>query len=418
MRIAYFDAFSGISGDMTVGALLDAGADAHKLIHGLQHLGLGAKFKVAKTLRYGITATKFDVLTGDEAETSTDHHHDHAHDHHHDHDHDHDHPHDHSHSHHHRGLTQILELIDKAKIPAPVKASSSLVFTTLGEAEARVHGLSLDKVHFHEVGAVDSICDIVGACYGLHLLGVEAVHCSPINVGSGTVKAAHGVLPVPAPATSLLLQNKPIYVDGPAVELTTPTGAAIVAALAKTYGPMPSLSISLLGYGAGTKDFPNRANVLRITIGENHAVNEAQTVLLIEANIDDTTPQVLGYAMDSLFSAGALDVTLCPLLMKKNRPGHLLSVVAKVEDKDALAALILRETTTLGLRISSAERRTLARDFVPVETPWGPVKMKVSTAGFAPEFDDCQALARAHNVPLKDVLSAANFAYLHKQIVK
>ena len=405
MRVAYFDAFSGVSGDMTVGALIDAGADAHKLIHGLEHLGLGAKYKAEKTIRYGITATKFHVLIGDLPA-------DHQHTHDHDHEHGHDHTHEQTHDHNHRGLTQILELIDKAKIPAPVKASASRVFQVLGEAEAAVHGLPIDKVHFHEVGAVDSIADIVGACYGLHLLKVDEVYSSPINVGSGTVKAAHGVLPVPAPATALLLKDKPIYVGGPAFELTTPTGAAILAALAKGYGNMPALSITSLGYGAGTKDFPNRANVLRITIGEKLNSAEAQTVLLIEANIDDSSPQVLGYTMDQLFLAGALDVTLTPVLMKKNRPGHVLTVVAKQEDKDALSNLILRETTTLGLRISSAERRTLPREFIEVTTPHGPVRIKVTGNGFAPEFDDCQALARSKNVPLKDVIGAANFAYL------
>ena len=402
MRVAYFDAFSGVSGDMTVGALIDAGADAHKLIHGLEHLGLGAKYTATKTIRYGITATKFDVLVDG---LPADHAHDHG-------EHDHDHTHDQTHDHSHRGLTQILELIDKAKIPAPVKVSASRVFTVLGEAEATVHGIPIDKVHFHEVGAVDSIADIVGACYGLHLLKVDEVYSAPINVGHGTVKAAHGVLPVPAPATALLLKDKPIYVDGPAFELTTPTGAAILAALAKGYGPMPSLSISSLGYGAGTKDFNNRANVLRITIGDKIESTEAQTVLLIEANIDDSSPQILGYTMDQLFLAGALDVTLTPVLMKKNRAGHILTVVAKQEDKDALANLILRETSTLGLRISSAERRTLPREFTEVKTPYGPVRIKVTPNGFAPEFDDCQTLAREKNIPLKEVLSAANFAYL------
>lgn len=411
MRVAYFDAFSGVSGDMTVGALIDAGADAHKLIHGLEHLGLGAKYRAEKTVRYGITATKFHVMIGDQL---ADHHHHHHHGHHHDHDHDHDHGHtnEQTHDHSHRGLTQILELIDRAKIPAPVKASSSRVFTVLGEAEAAVHGIPLEQVHFHEVGAVDSISDIVGACYGLHLLKVDAVYSSPINVGSGTAKMAHGVLPVPAPATAHLLKNKPVYVDGPAFELTTPTGAAIVSALAKGFGPMPSLSIQSLGYGAGTKDFPSRANVLRITIGDRLESTEAQAVLLIEANIDDSTPQVLGYTMDQLFLAGALDVTLTPVLMKKNRSGHVLTVVAKPEDKDALTSLILRETTTLGLRISSAERCTLPREFVEVKTTYGPVRIKVTGNGFAPEFDDCQALARDKKVPLKEVLAAANFAYL------
>jgi uncharacterized protein (TIGR00299 family) protein len=403
MRVAYFDAFSGVSGDMTVGALIDAGADAKKLIHGLEHLNLGAAYSTEKVIRHGITATKFHVHQG---EGQPHHHHDH------DHPHDHDHSHDHHHHHEHRGLSQIIELIAAARIPAPVKENAKRVFTRLGEVEAAIHGIPLESVHFHEVGAVDSIADIVGACYGLHLLGVDEVACSPVNVGSGTAKMAHGVLPVPAPATAALLKQRPVFVDGPAFELTTPTGAAIVSTLAANFGPMPALAIHSLGYGAGTKDFPDRANVLRITIGDREAKSEAQSVVLLEANIDDATPQILGYTMDALLAAGALDVTLTPLLMKKNRPGHLLTVVARHDDKDALASLVLRETTTLGLRVSSAERRTLPREFVEVTTPYGAVRMKISSAGFAPEFDDCQSLAQQNNVPLKEVIAAANFAYL------
>lgn len=401
MRIAYFDAFSGVSGDMTVGALIDAGADAHKLIHGLEHLNLGAAYSTEKVTRHGITATKFHVHEGEGK----------PHHHHGDEQHDHDHSHDGDHHHDHRHLSQILELIDKARIPAPVKENAKRVFVRLGEEEAKIHGIPLEKVHFHEVGAVDSIADIVGACYGLHLLGVEEVYCSPVNVGSGTAKMAHGVLPVPAPATAALLKGKPVYADGPPFEFTTPTGAAIVSTLAKGFGPMPPVAIEKVGYGAGTKNFDSRANVLRITIGEAQRSAESQTVVLLEANIDDASPQLLGYAMDALFAAGALDVTLAPLLMKKNRAGHLLTVVAAPEDKDRLSELVLRETTTLGLRIRTAERRTLAREFVEVETRWGKVRMKVTPHGFAPEYDDCQALARDKQVPLKDVISAANFAY-------
>lgn len=386
---------------MTVGALIDAGADAKQLIHGLEHLNLGAAYATEKVIRFGITATKFHVQEGQ----GQPHHHAHGEGH------DHSHDGESLHHHEHRSLTQILELIENAGIPPQVKKNSQRVFQRLGEVEANIHGLPLDQVHFHEVGAVDSIADIVGACYGLHLLEVEDVVCSPVNVGSGTAKMAHGVLPVPAPATAALLKEKPIYVDGPAFELTTPTGAAIVSTLASGFGPMPPVSIQSLGYGAGTKDFKDRANVLRITIGERKQLAEAQTVILLEANIDDATPQVLGYTMDALFAAGALDVTLTPILMKKNRAAQMLSVVAKPSDKDALASLILRETTTLGLRISSVERRTLAREFVEVRTPYGPVRMKISEAGCAPEFDDCRALAKERNVPLKDVIAAANFAY-------
>jgi uncharacterized protein (TIGR00299 family) protein len=408
MKVAYFDAFSGVSGDMTVAALLDAGADAHKLIHGLEHLGLGAAYRVEKVIRCGITALKFHVsVDGRPADEQQ-----HAHHHGHEHGHAHDHHHEQTHDHSHRGYSQIVELIGKAKIPSTVKESSIRVFTALGEAEARVHGIPLEAVHFHEVGAVDSIADIVGACLGLYLLKVDRVYCSPVNVGSGTVKAAHGVMPVPTPATALLLRDKPVYVDGPAMELTTPTGAALVAALAAGFGPMPSVAIKAVGYGAGTKDFRDRANVLRVTIGERSESTEAQTVVLIEANIDDASPQLLGYTMDQLFAAGALDVTLTPLLMKKNRAGHMLTIVASPEDREALAGIVFRETTTLGVRMTTAERRTLAREFVEVETAFGKVRMKVSPNGFAPEFDDCQAIAREKGVPLKDVLAAANAAYL------
>lgn len=412
MKVAYFDAFSGVSGDMTVAALLDAGADAKKLIHGLEHLGLGAAYRVEKVIRCGITALKFHVSVDGRPADEQHHHHHHGHEHSHDSDHHHGHRHEQTHDHSHRGYSQIVQLIQKARIPAPVKESSIRVFTALGEAEAQVHGIPLEAVHFHEVGAVDSIADIVGACLGLYLLKVDQVYCSPVNVGSGTVQAAHGVMPVPTPATALLLRDKPVYAEGPAMELTTPTGAAIVAALAAGFGPMPSVAIKAVGYGAGTKDFPDRANVLRVTIGEKSESTEARTVVLIEANIDDASPQLLGYAMDQLFAAGALDVTLTPLLMKKNRAGHMLTIVAKPEDREALAGIVFRETTTLGVRMTTAERRTLAREFVEVETAFGGIRMKVSPNGFAPEFDDCQAIARQKGVPLKDVLSAANAAYL------
>ncbi len=405
MRIAYFDAFSGISGDMTVAALIDAGADIHRLFHGLEHLGLGANYRAEKVVRAGITATKFPVLVGDQPA-------DQPHHHHHGEEHEPGHHHEQTHDHSHRSYSQIVTMIGKAKIPTAGKESAVRVFTLLGEAEAQVHGIPLESVHFHEVGAVDSIADIVGACLGLYLLKIDAIYCSPVNVGSGTVKAAHGVMPVPTPATSLLLRNKPVYVDGPAMELPTPTGAAIIAALAKSFGPMPALELKQVGYGAGTKDFRDRANVLRLTVGEQTSSVEAQTVVLIEANIDDASPQLLGYTMDQLFAAGALDVTLPPILMKKNRAAQMLTVVAKPEQKDALASLVLRETTTLGLRITTAERRTLPREFVEVQTPIGPVKMKVSSNGVTPEFDASQALARDRNVPLKEVLTAANLAYL------
>jgi uncharacterized protein (TIGR00299 family) protein len=242
-------------------------------------------------------------------------------------------------------------------------------------------------------------------------LGIEEIYCSPINVGSGTVETDHGTLPVPAPATAELLVNKPVYSKGPEMELTTPTGAAIVSALAVGFGSMPSMTIGSTGFGAGTKEFPMQANVLRAVIGTRTAAVESTTVTVIEANIDDSTPQVLGYAMDRLFAAGALDVTIQPLLMKKNRPGSLLSVIANPADQEALAKIVLEETTTLGLRMFTAERRVQARSEVSVETPYGKVRMKVTPQGASPEYDDCRALADAQGVPLKKVLAEAQFAY-------
>ncbi len=380
MRICYFDAFSGISGDMTVGALVDAGADAAALVEGLTSLATGAQISVEKTARRGITASKFYVRGG---ETKA-----------------------------HRHLPHILRMIDASSLPGRAKLRAAQIFERLGESEARVHGVPIEKVHFHEVGAVDSICDIAGACLALELLSVDAVYSSAINTGSGTVSTEHGVLPVPAPATADLLKGKPVYARGPEMELTTPTGAAILAALSEGFGPMPSMRIHSLGYGAGDKDFPAHANVLRAILGESTGATEASRVLVLEANIDDSSPQVLGYAQERLLEAGALDVTLTPLLMKKNRPGTLLRVIARPEDRETLAALMFSETSTLGLRMYEAERRVQARHIQEVDTPYGRVRVKVSESGdFAPEYDDCLKLAREHRVALKKVLAEAARAY-------
>ncbi len=381
MKIGYWDAFSGISGDMAIGSLLDAGAPFEALTEGLNTLQTGATFRAERTKRKGIGATKFHV--------------------------------DFEPQHKHRHLHHILEMIDKAALAQPVKERAAAVFQNLGQAEAKVHGTTIQKVHFHEVGAVDSICDIVGACLGLHLLGVERLHCSALNVGSGTVNTEHGVLPVPTPATAELLTDKPIYSSGPTMELTTPTGAALAVTLAAGFGVMPPMRIAATGYGAGDRDFPVQANVLRFTLGESTGAAEATTVTVMEANIDDTSPQVLGYAMDRLFEAGALDVSMESLLMKKNRQGSLLRVIATPETQESLAAIIFRETTTLGLRLYSAERRVQGRSFVKVDTPHGAVEVKVSSDGaFAPEYEDCRKLAETRGVPLRQVIADANFAYL------
>jgi uncharacterized protein (TIGR00299 family) protein len=304
-------------------------------------------------------------------------------------------------------------MIARAPLSARAQAAASAVFLRLGEAEAAVHGVPIEKVHFHEVGAVDSIADIVGACVALDLLDVSEVHSSAINVGSGTVQTEHGLLPVPAPATASLLAGKPIYSRGPEVELTTPTGAALAVTLASSFGPLPAMRISSIGHGAGDRDFKQHANVLRILIGDRTTAPEATLVSVIEANIDDSSPQVLGYALERLMDAGALDAALSPLQMKKNRPGSLLRVIAKPEDQERLAQIIFAETSTLGLRIYAAERRVEARSMVEVETPYGPIRGKVSAQGaFAPEFDDCKAIAQRTGTPLPRVLAAAQEAYL------
>jgi uncharacterized protein (TIGR00299 family) protein len=385
MKIAYIDAFSGIAGDMTVAALIDAGADAQALIAGLDSLGAGATFTVEKTKRQGIAATKFDVAF--EAQKK------------------------------HRHLPHIVKMIEASELlPAAVKHNAIRVFETLGAAESQVHGTPIEKVHFHEVGAVDSICDIVGACLGLHLLGVDAVYASAVNTGSGTIVADHGVMPVPAPATALLLKGIPAYARGPETELTTPTGAALLAALSLGFGSMPPMTITSSGFGAGSKDFPGMANVVRILIGEAVLTSESTTVAVIEANLDDATPELLGYAMDRLLEAGALDVTLQPVQMKKQRPATLLQVIAKPEDQERLAALIFAETTTFGLRITQAERRVQPRAHVEVETAYGKVRVKTSANGTAsPEFDDCRQLAISSGQPLKEILAAAAAAYRNKQ---
>ena len=380
MLICYLDAFSGISGDMTVGALLDAGLDFDGLNDALRSLGTGAAFRAEKVRRQGIAATKFHV-EGDETKE-------------------------------HRHLPQIVRILEAAAIPARARDHAIAVFQRLAEAVAKVHGVPVDKVHFHEVGAVDSICDIAGACYGFDALGIEAIYSSALNVGGGTVRTEHGVLPVPAPATAELLRGKPIYARGPEVELTTPTGAAIASTLAAGFGPMPAMRISATGYGAGGRDFPEHANVLRLMIGEKSQAAESTTVSIIEANIDDSTPEVLGYAMERLLEAGALDVTMTPLLMKKNRPGTLLSVIARPEDQERLAQIVLLETSTLGLRMLTAERRVQARSIVEVETPHGKVRVKVSASGaVAPEYEDCRRLARETGTPLRQIIAEASFAY-------
>jgi hypothetical protein len=378
------DAFSGIAGDMLVGALVDAGADSDAIAAAISSLNAGAVVSFEKVKRSSLGATHYRV-TVEEARV-------------------------------HRHFSHIAKMIEKAELPPRTKQNAIAIFRRLAEAEAAVHQVPIEKVHFHEVGASDSIADIVGACLALDLLDVDTVLCSPLNVGSGTVETAHGTLPVPAPATVRLLEGVPIYAHGPEVELTTPTGAAVAVTLAKRFGVLPAMKVARTGYGAGSRDFPRQANVLRVILGEPTGAEEALTVCVLEANIDDLNPQVLAYATDRLWDFGALDVSLEPIIMKKGRPGHLLRVIARPEHREALAQLIFSETSTIGLRFHTAERRVQARTMREVETEYGKVRVKVTSEGyFAPEYEDCRKLALASGVALKHIIAEANSAYLKQQ---
>ncbi len=369
---------------MLAGALGDAGADKAAISDALHSFAIGASTTWERVQRRGIGAQKFRVASTEPPK--------------------------------HRHLSGILKMIDNSTLSDRVKSRASHVFRVLGEAEAAVHGVDIEKVHFHEVGAVDSICDIVGVCYALDLLGIERIDCSPINVGSGTVSTEHGILPVPAPATARLLQGKPIYSRGPALELTTPTGAALVAALSESFGVMPPMRIESIGYGAGDYDFREHANVVRVMIGESSPAAEATTVTVIEANIDDASPQIIGYAMEAMLAAGALDAVILPAQMKKGRPGVLIQVIAETAKREEIVAILFRETTTLGIRFHTAERRVQHREWIAVSTPHGMVRVKTGEQGFAPEYEDARKIAEASGLPLKQILAEAARAYLNEKI--
>ncbi|MFZ3263841.1 MAG: nickel pincer cofactor biosynthesis protein LarC [Terriglobales bacterium] len=479
MRIAYLDCFSGISGDMFLGALVDAGVSAKLLEETVAALNLGARLEISRVVRGGIAATKVDVyIHGEkdlprevfweqrEREHSATHSQEHAHQ---------DEagrlhedsqpmwwrgsapprtgqspvttqtsattrtsaiaPAAHVHG---RGLTEIRGIISKAAIGAPAKATAIRIFGALAAAEAEIHNTSIEQVHFHEVGAVDAMVDIVCAAVGAEALGVDEWVCSPLNVGGGTVKCAHGTLPVPAPATVKLLRDAPVYSSGPQVELVTPTGAAIVRTLVNRFAAFPAMKIEKAGYGAGSREFADHPNVLRLTIGSalpavetgaaNGVAGEMDTggtaadeiftdrIAVLEANLDDLSPQVLAYAMERLLAEGALDVFSVPVQMKKNRPGALLAVLAKLEDADRLTKIIFTETTTLGVRRRDERRRILTRRWETVDTSWGPVRIKIANmngtaSNYAPEFEDCRRIAAEHHVPLKTVMQEALHAY-------
>ena len=427
MTLLYFDCFSGAAGDMILGALIDAGVPLTDIRRALGSLALAPEtISSSAVVRAGIRATKFHVA-GEPAALDHAHDHDHGHERGHDHDRAHaDAPPAHGtaagesrHVHAHRTLAQIFTLIDGSALNGAGKDRAKQLFHRLGEAEAAIHGTTLDQVHLHEVGALDSIVDIVGSVYALESLGLDKIVSSPLNVGSGTVQAAHGLYPVPAPATIRLLQGAPIYSGTQAAELVTPTGALLITGYAAEFGPVPAMRVRTIGYGAGSRDFPETPNVLRVLIGEADADAPSQSVVTVEAEIDDMNPQIFGLLMDRLLAEGALDVFYTPIQMKKNRPGTLLTVIAAPADRERVTATIFRETTTIGVRYREMSRECLDRESISVDTPLGPVRMKVArrrgaVLNAAPEFDDCVRLATEQGRPVKEIQALALKAFFDR----
>lgn len=428
MRIGYLECFAGISGDMLLGTLVDSGVSRSLLEETAQALNIGATLRFSSVDRSGITATKVDVLDAASGGIA-DHVHSHDHSHHHPHDHQHEHVHDHSHDHeghkhvHGRSWKEIRELIEHAPLAAGARALALRAFELLAHAEAKIHGVPVDTVHFHEVGAVDTITDIVCAAAGLSSLGVDAWYASAVNVGGGFVQCAHGLFPVPAPATAELLKGIPTYSAGIQKELTTPTGAALLKALGCRFIDVPVITTSVIGYGAGTrnpKDFPN---VLRLSIGESAGAKKpaGERVAVLECAIDDATPQLVAHTMERVLEEGALDVMCAPVVMKKGRMGSLLTVLCRPERREALEEFLLRETTTLGLRVREEDRVMLQRRFVEVETAYGSIRVKVGSRNgedlnWMPEYEDCARAAREHSVPLKQVMQATLAAISEKKV--
>jgi uncharacterized protein (TIGR00299 family) protein len=428
LRTLYFDCFSGASGDMILGALIDAGVPLAAIRGALGSLAIDRDAVwTERVIRVGLSATKFCVR----GEDVPDHAHDHEHPddgvHHHGREHHHDHRHPGAtpgetlHHHHgpHRTLAEISRLIDGSALSAAGKDRAKSLFLRLGEVEATVHGISLDQVHLHEVGALDSIIDIVGAVYAMEAIGVDRVVSSPLNVGGGTVRSAHGLYPVPAPATALLLKGVPVYSGRQHVELVTPTGALLVTGYADAFGGAPAMRLEKIGYGAGSRDLPDTPNVLRVLVGESASDAPSHAVVVIEAEIDDMNPQIFGVLMDRLLSDGAVDVFYTAIQMKKNRPGTLLTVIAPVDARERLTSVIFRESTTIGVRYLEMSRECLDREVVPVDTPFGPVRVKVARRdgvmlNASPEFDDCARIGRDRGVPVKDVQAAATKAFLDR----
>jgi pyridinium-3,5-bisthiocarboxylic acid mononucleotide nickel chelatase len=393
MRIAYFDCASGIAGDMVLGALVDCGADLAAIQTGVESLGLpDVKISAAEVRRKGFRGLKIEIEHPAEQKK-------------------------------HRHLHHIIEMIDAGKLTPRAKDLAKRIFTRLGEAEAKVHGVEIRKVHFHEVGAVDSIADIVGTAIGLDQLGIERIEASAVPTGHGFITIAHGRCSVPAPATAELLKGIPLATCDVEAELTTPTGAAILATLAERFGPPPAMTVQKIGYGAGTKDFEQQANLLRVLIGETVDMEggsigrvQTETICLLETNLDDMSGELIGHCVNVLLEAGALDVFTTAIQMKKNRPGVLLSVLCPVDNAAQMEAIIFRETTTLGVRRMAVSRRKLARKAHQVSTPWGPIDGVLATlpdgnVRFSPEYESCRAAAAKNNVALREVYEAAMLAH-------
>ena len=425
MKIAYFDCFSGISGDMTLGALVDAGVPPEILTDRLATLKLDAEFSLRfeKAVKHGITGTRA-IVEVHPAHTAS--HAEEAHEHTHTHTHEHSHTHTHAHSHHHehgpsRHLSDIFKLLDDSSLDAEVRGTAKRVFDRLAAAEAKVHNTTKDKVHLHEVSGIDSIVDIVGSVIGLAYLDIDAVFASPLSLGRGFVRCAHGLMPVPVPGTMELLQGVPIHQTDIPKELVTPTGAALITTLSQEFGVMPQMRLDRIGYGAGTRDLEQRPNLLRLCLGEKtsdigskttHHHAETDSVDIIETNVDDMSPEITGYVTAQLFEHGALDVFLIPIFMKKGRPATQITVLCPTEHRDTLIELLLTETTTFGVRLSSADRIKLRRDFVEVETQWGAIQAKRGYLNgtlikTVPEYEDCKRLAEQNNVPLRQVYAEA-----------
>ncbi|MBI2193981.1 MAG: nickel pincer cofactor biosynthesis protein LarC [Planctomycetes bacterium] len=385
MKLAYFDCFSGASGDMILGALADSGLDFRALQDGLARLHLpGYSLASEPVRRNGIAATRVIVRLDSGAQARTP----------------------------HRRLGDILAILDASSLPDSVRAASRSIFTRLAEAEARVHRIAPQEVHFHEVGAVDAIVDVVGAALGLHLLAIETVACSELTTGYGFVDCEHGRLPVPAPATAELIRNVPSRSGPVEMELLTPTGAAILTTLASNYGPRPLLTLETVGYGAGSTVLPNHPNLLRLLVGQTPSSAGREQVWVVETNLDDLSPQAVGYVSERLFQAGALDVFTVPVQMKKSRPGVLLCVLASAETLPAVEILLFKETTTFGIRRHLVERATLEREIVSLDTPFGQVRVKLGRlAGrvlrASPEYEDCRRLAESTGVAFTRIYAAA-----------